>query len=92
LLASLGGKEVLLAWVANATVYGIIAIAVVRLGLLSLVAAIFAANASILTGALQGGWYTANSVFALALLIGLAVWGCWSAMAGAALWRSESLG
>ena len=92
LLASLGNEPFWLNLAVNLAVYAIIAVAAVRLGFVCLVAAIFAANGTFLTGALQGGWYFGASLFGLLLLIAVASWGCWIAMEGKKLWTSEPAG
>jgi serine/threonine-protein kinase len=82
LLAAAGNDDFWLQFAANAVVYAVIAVTVVRLGLLSLTLATFTANAVHFTAALQpSAWYLPNALFTLALLTAIAVWACRTAIA-----------
>ncbi|HXY39345.1 MAG TPA: hypothetical protein VEQ10_06725, partial [Vicinamibacteria bacterium] len=72
-------------------IYAIAALAVVRFGLVTLAAGILTTNVLLLVPvtASLSSWYAAGSVFAFASVLGLALWGFHTSLAGQRLWRSD---
>jgi len=72
-------------------VYGIAAFVVLRFGFIALAVGIFTvdllANLPLTTD--LSSWYLGNSVFAVLLIAAIAVWGCYSALAGQRLVREN---
>ena len=73
--------------------YGLVAFLVWRFGLLAL--GMFILSNS-LAGQLQptfhtGAWYFPNTIFLIACLVGLAVWGCYTSIGGQKLWKTGLL-
>jgi serine/threonine-protein kinase len=71
--------------------YTLVAAAVWRFGLLALAVFILANNT---VGNMQatlhtGAWYFGNSLFLIACGLALAVWGCYTSMAGQKLWKTS---
>jgi serine/threonine-protein kinase len=80
------GLETLLA-------YGLVAAVAWRFGLLALGVYIFSNGVVESTQATlhTGAWYFGNDLFLLAFILGLAVWGCYTSMAGQKLWKQNLL-
>jgi len=73
--------------------YALVAVLAWRFGLLALGVYIFANN---LVAGLQAtlhssAWYLGNDLFLLAFILVLAVWGCYTSMAGQKLWKESLL-
>ncbi len=76
---------------AYVAVYGIAAFVVLRFGFIALAVGIFTvdllANLPVTTD--LSSWYIGNSIFVVALIAAMAVWGCYSALAGQKLVREH---
>jgi hypothetical protein len=73
--------------------YGLVAVLAWRFGLLGLGVYIFASNlVDGMQATLHGSaWYLGNDLFLLAFILGFAVWGCYTSMAGQKLWKESLL-
>ncbi len=92
-LSGLQSTHPLFSVVTNLIAVSLMALMILRFGLLSLSASIFAGN---LTGGLQptvhfSAWYARDTEFALLLVVALAAWACYTSMAGRQLWNRDWL-
>ena len=92
-LAFLGTNHPVLTGLENLIANGVIAYIVLRFGLLSLAASVFAGNLiSNLHPTLNfSSWYAWNAVFVLALMVGLAAWACYTSLGGQQVWKQDWL-
>jgi protein kinase-like protein len=73
--------------------YGLVAVIAWRFGLLALGIYIFANSlvAGMQPSLHTSAWYLGNDLFLLAFVLGLAVWSCYTSMAGQKLWKESFL-
>jgi len=74
-----------------AVIYAIAAFVVLRFGLIALATGIFTVDLllNIPVTTRFSSWYIGGSLFVLLTVIGLAVWGCYTSLAGQKLWKAE---
>jgi hypothetical protein len=92
-LNMLQSDDPVFAGVANLIANGMMAVMILRFGLLSLSATIFVGS---LYGSLEpslnfSSWYTRDTEFALLLVVALAGWACYTSMAGRKFWSRDWL-
>jgi predicted Ser/Thr protein kinase len=89
---TIGSHHVLIDVSTYGAIYAIAAFVVLRFGFIALATGMFTVdlllNIPITTN--LSSWYMGGSLFVLLTVIGLAVWGCYTALAGQKIWR-ESL-
>ena len=73
--------------------FGLIAFVAWRFGLLAVGVLVFIAGVmNSVPATLHGGaWYLGNTLFLLACILALAVWGCYTSMAGQKIWKTNLL-
>ncbi len=90
-IKTVGSHHVLIDVSTFAAIYGIAAFVVLRFGIIALATGMFTVdlllNIPITTN--LSSWYMGGSVFVILTVVGLAVWGCYTALAGQKIWKEN---
>jgi hypothetical protein len=90
-IKTVGSHHILIDVSTFAAIYAIAAFVILRFGFIALATGMFTVdlllNIPITTN--LSAWYTGGSLFVLLTVIGLAVWGCYAALAGQKIWKEN---
>jgi serine/threonine-protein kinase len=91
---SLGGRYPVISGVEAVAIYGMMTLAIVRLGLLTTAVGILVGGLArdLPITANASAWYFSNAAFMLASVLALALWGYFTSIAGRRLWKQDLFG